>query len=597
MKIAAPKWDLSDLYKGIADPKIAKDKAKTEKLTASFIKNYKNKIKSLSLTPKTLLRALNDREQIELTLLHYLSFASLLHSTNTSSPKVGHFYQEAREFGNKIQTQLIWFELEWLEIPKVRAQKLLKSPLLSKHKHYLAHTRVFKPFTLNESEEIIMSKKSQSGGSAFVRLYDELQTSLEFELKIDKKVLRLNFSELAHYLTKHPKREIRKSAADSLSKALANNSKTSSFILNTLLLDKKISDEIRHHASPVDATLLSYEVNQKTVNTMTSAIEKNYFTAERFYKAKKRILKLESLHEWDRYSSLFPQVDKQFTWVEAKELVLESFAEFSPIMHDTAKLFFDKRWIDAGIYTGKVSGGYCSLGTPKNHPYILMNFTGQIRDVSTLAHELGHGIHAYLSREQNLYEFHPSTAVAEIASIFAESIVFDKLYSSQTNKKLKINMLGDKLQEIFATVFRQNAFFLFEKDIHAHRREKGELSTKEFGDLFQKRLQDSFGNGVILTENHKLWWAPIAHFYHYNFYVFTYCFGELLTLALYSNYKQSSKSFIDNYLKALSLGGSLPPNELTKMMGIDIGNPNFWSKGLGLINSYVDEFEKLAYNS
>jgi oligoendopeptidase F len=582
-----PSWDLSPLYRGINDPNLKKDKAKIKNLASSFSGKYKGKVKTLSA--KELNHAIKDIEALNEMLYIYLNFASYLHSTNTSSPKIGAFYQEANELANQIGSQLLWFSLEIQELPEGSANKLINSKDLSEYKHYLLQLRAFSEFRKSLPEEEIMTKLSMSGNDAFVRFFDETNASETFELDGKK----LNSAELGAVLKDHPDANKRKKAASAYTETFKNNQKFYAFVLNTLLLDKKTEDEIRGYKYPQQATFLGYEVDPKTVDALVNTVSKNFKLSERYYKAKSKILG-RKLFEWDRYSTLSHKSKNKISWKEAQEIVLSSFSEFDEEFAGIAKKFFDERWIDAEVKKDKRGGAFCSLGVPSKNPYILMSYTGEVDDVMTLAHELGHGIHAYLSRDKALSNYFPSTATAEIASVFCESIVFDYLYENAKTKREKLNLLANKIQGGFATIFRQVLFYQFETQIHEHRRKKGELSVSDFNTYFQSHLQKMFGKGLTLTEQHQYWWMPVLHFYHYNFYVFTYAFGETLTLALYKNYKNDDKNFVKNYKKALALGGSVSPKEITAKMGIDIGDKKFWQKGINLLEEYVDEFEKLA---
>ena len=387
---------------------------------------------------------------------------------------------------------------------------------------------------------------------------------------------------------------MRESSAKSITNVYKKNARTFSFILNTLLHDKKITDEIRSYKFPQESTFLSDEVDAKTVEAMTDTIKSNYDLSERFYKTKSKILRSE-LFEWDRYSVIYPEIEEPvYSYSEAKDLILDAFKEFSLVFYEIAKKFFDNNWIDAELSKGKKSGAFCAYTVPTKNPYILTNYTGKANDVRTLAHELGHAIHGYLSREQTLLNFWPVTPFAEIASIFCENLVFRKIFESTTDTKQKINLLGGRLQEIFATIFRQNAFYLYESEIHKLRREKGEQSVDEFSNNFQKFLQPMFGEGLTLTEGHKYWWIAIAHFYHYNFYVFSYAFGQSLSNALYGHYLDDGNNFTNRYIEVLKKGSSLELNELMKLLKVDIHKQSFWEEGLEPIADYIEEFENLT---
>ncbi len=593
-KTIPPNWNLKDFYSGISDPKIKEDKKEIEKLADNLTKKYKDKINSKKLTPDFMFEALTNYNKLIEKLHFYTNYPHYLFSTDTKSDKIKNFFQKSNEFGIQINSQTIWFELEWIAVDEKIANKIINNEKLDKYKHYLTQTRTFKPFTLSEKEEQILSKKSQTSSQAFVRLYDQTESQEKFEMILKGKKQILNSSEITSIMKTSQTRSQREKASTAYSKTYSQNSNLYTYILNTLLLDKKVNDEIRKYEFPQQATFLGYEVNAKTVETMTKVVEKNRNIVENFYIAKKRILKTKELHEWDRYSDIVSVKEKIYSWDEAKEIVLGAFKKNSEEFYKIAKLFFDNNWIDAKIKDGKTSGAYCSYSVPSKHPLVFMNFSGKVEDISTLAHELGHAIHAYLSKKENILEFYPSTAVAEMASTFAESLVFEKLYKETSNKKDKLNLLGKKIQNNFATVFRQNDFYIFETKLHELRKAKGELTKDEISNLYQEILQKSFGKGLILTKSHKNFWMPISHFYHYNFYVFTYVFGELIALSVFAKYKLEGKSFLDKYIKALSVGGSFNPYEITKIMGIDLETSDFWQNGIELIRNEVEEFEKMV---
>jgi len=577
-------WNLNDLYKSIDDPNINKDKDLVTKQTKAFIKKYKGKIASKQSTGKLVHKALKEYEQILERLSWLVWYANFLHSKDTKSTAIGKFYQDHEEFYTNVISDLVWFKLE-----------LVKSKVLvEEYSYFLEQIRREKPFLLSEKEEFILTKMTQTSSDAFNRFFDEKQSQLTFKINIGKKVKTLNSSELNAILKNHPKRKLRKEATLIATEKYKENSHFYTFVLNTLLLDKQVTDNLRKHKFAQEATYLKYDVDKKTVDVMTSAVVNNYPLAERYYRKKAKILNLTKLHEWDRYSNV-RQSEMKYSWSEAKELVINSFYSFDKQFGEIAKEFFDKDWIDARITKDRMGGAYCSYLTPSKHPYIFMNFTGGLNDIMTLAHELGHGIYAYLSRGNSMLQFYSSTATAEIASTFAESLVFDELYNNGNSDDFKINLLAEKIQSSFATVFRQTAFHLFESDIHEHRRANGELSTEEFGKYYQKRLQDSFGKGLDLTEIHEFFWMPILHFYHYNFYVFSYAFGELLAMSLFDLYKREKKIFVKNYVDILKMGGSASPKDILKMIDQDIADDNFWQKGLDSLEKYVVDFEKLHH--
>jgi oligoendopeptidase F len=566
-KVIAPRWDLSDLYSSPKDPKIKRDKNDIDKKIELLSKNFKK---------NSFEENLKRYEKISSSLCLLGDYAFLVYSTNTKDAEISSFYQNINEYTAECSSKLLWFE-----IYLIKSNNVVKG-----YEHYLKRLRALKPYTLDEEKEVILTKKNQTGAESFIRFYDQIDSNKDFKGK--------TYAELSTIFSNDQDRKKREKAGKAISDNLESNSSLYTFILNTLLLDKKVDDEIRGYEYPQQATLLSYGIDKKVVDTMVSTITKNYKISERYYSAKSKLLG-QKLHEWDRYNDIYPNIKIKVDWNSAKDIVLDSFKSFSNTFYHEAKNFFDKKWIDALPVKGKRSGAYCDYTNNSNHPYVFMNFTGELRDIETLAHELGHAIHGILSGKNTYFQFRPSTATAEIASIFAESLVFDSLYKKAMTKKEKINLLGNKIQGSFATVFRQNAFYLFESKIHELRRTQGELSDKTINDLYQEYLQQMFGKGLTLTDKHKTMWMPVAHFYHYNFYVFTYSFGELLTTSLYAIYKKDGEAFTKKYLNALSLGSSKSPSEIVKEMGIDITKEDFWQSGLDLINEQVKEFEKLIY--
>jgi oligoendopeptidase F len=587
-------WNLDNLYKGINDPQIGLDIKEINIKSNNFGKKYRGKILKGGMTQNELKEAIVMYENILTKVAIYGSFAGLLQAKDSVSDKINNFYQKAEEYSNTISNILMFFELELLEIPEKSINKYLESPELENYKQFLTRILKFKIHTLKENEEIIINKKNQTGASAFIRLYDQISAELEFPLEIDYKVKNYNYSEITNILSGHKDRKLRESSAKSITSVYKKNARTFAYILNTLLHDKKITDDIRNYKFPQESTFLSDEVDAKTVVSMTDTIKSNYQLSEKFYKTKSKILGAE-LFEWDRYSIIYPEIDEPvYTYEEAKDLILNSFMEFSPVFYEIAKKFFDNNWIDAELSKGKKSGAFCAYTVPTKNPYILTNFTGKANDVRTLAHELGHAIHGYLSKEQTLLNFWPVTPFAEIASIFCENLVFRKIFESTYDTKQKINLLGGRLQEIFATIFRQNAFYLYESELHKLRREKGELNVDELSDNFQKFLQPMFGKGLTLSKGHKYWWIAIAHFYHYNFYVFSYAFGQSLSNALYGHYLDDGDDFTNRYIDVLKKGSSSELNELIKMLDVDIHRQSFWEEGLEPIAEYIKEFEDLT---
>lgn len=588
----AATWDLSDYYKSINDSQIEKDIDKISKKIKSFSKKFKNKIKRGQTF--VLLEALTKYSHIIEASYHLSIFAHLSYDKQTDSEEIGAFFQRINEFSSKVRAETGWFEIELTQIPNRKFNKILTNAKLTQFRHFLAKIRQQKPFKLGEKEEKILTLKSQSGAEAFKRLYNQLSSTTTYTFWINNKKQEMNFSQISPYLSYHPVRDVRRRAALAVSKTQELISKQNAYLLNTLVLDKKIDDDLRKFKFPQQSTFLNDELSKEIVDSMINTVSSRYDIVERFYNTKRKILGYRKLYEWDRYSPLFPTQKNNYTWSKAQKLVLDAFKDFLPLFYKIACKFFQNHWIDSQISPSKRGGAYCSLGTPSKHPYILMNFTGEQNDVRTLAHELGHAIHAYVAQSNNILQFYPSTPILEIASVFAEMLVFEKLYSDTTDKRQKLELLSSKIQDSFATIFRPVAFYLFESDVHEHRKTKGELSVEEINNYFQNRLQEMFGSALTLTSGHRFWWGYVQHFYFFNFYAYSYAFGEALTNTLYAQYKNEGDKFVKRYLLALQAGGSLSPQETVNILRLDIRKSGFWQKGLDLIKSQVEEFEALA---
>lgn len=579
-------WDLGELYSSVVDPKIVRDKQDVRRRTGDFISKFKGNIDKLQ--PKQLKLAISSIERIYEKLYLYANYASYLHAGDTSSQQIGKFYQESNEFVSEISSRLLWFEIEIQQIPDKAFNDLISSIELKKFAHYLVQTRKLKPFKKSLKEEEIINKMSQTGAQAFVRLYDETSAAERFVLGGKQK----NYAEVVSVLKNSHFRDERKSASDALTRTYKQKAKLYTYMLNTLILDKKISDEIRGFEYPQQSTFLSYEIDKVAVENLVKTVENNYQLSARYYQIKSKLLGYK-LYEWDRYSLLSDKPSIKISWESAKKIIIESLENFDISFAQIAQKAFRENWISSKALPNKKGGAFCSYCVPSRHPYVMMSYTGTTEDVMTLAHELGHAIHAYLSRQNTLLNYYPSTATAEIASVFCESLVFDALFKKAAGNGEKIDLLASKIQGDIATIFRQVSFYLFELQVHTHRRQNGELSTKEINQYFQSTLQEMFGAGLTLTNRHKYWWMPVLHFYHYNFYVFTYAFGKALSLSLYKSYKNNEGEFIANYKKALSMGGSESPREITSKMGVNITEPGFWQEGIDLLGNYIDELESL----
>ncbi len=586
------KWDLNDLYKGTKDLSIERDLEKIRKSAEQFEKRYRNEIRSARLNPGTLLKAVRELEKISEAAGKLLSYAHLLFASDTNSSEHGAFLQSMQEKITDIRKKLIFFELEWIRLPERTAGKILKDGRLSDYAHFLRHYRKYKPHSLSEPEEKIVAEKDNTGSTAFCRLFDEVINNIEFRIRLDGKVQTLTETQVLALLY-HPDRKTRRSASVSLTKGLENNSHVLTYIFNTLLNDHSINDRLRSYPHIMAHRNLNNEIDKQTVSTLLRSCVESYGTVEEYYDLKKELLGLNKMYDYDRYAPISSE-DKTIKYGKAKNIILEAFGDFSPKMARIAKTFFDKNWIDAELREGKRGGAFSHGTVPSVHPYVLVNYSGKMRDVMTVAHELGHGVHQYLSRKRGYFQANTPLTTAETASVFAEMLVFDRLIKNEKSKKAKLSLMCGKLEDAFATVFRQVVMTKFEEALHTKRREEGELTKEAINELWIEANKAMFGNSVELTENYNIWWMYIPHFIHSPFYCYAYSFGELLVLALYQKYLQEGKTFVPKYLDMLSAGGSEPPEKIIEKVGVNIKDPDFWQGGLNLLSGMVKETTELA---
>lgn len=579
------RWDLSGLFSGIDAPKIDRTLAGVQERVAKFEATYKGKIDNPHLTVSMLLSALKEYESIEQEASKPISFAALLFSTDTGDAARGGFLQKMREKTTELSLPTIFFSLELAAAEESVIAPLMAKAELANYRHYVDNVRLYKDHMLAEPEERILEETANTAARAWDRLFDEITANAVFKVGDEELTQPQVLSRLYS-----PDREVRRAAAAGFSEGLQENSKTIGFVFNTLMQDKNVRDRIRKYTYPEESRHLSNELPRKTVDLVVDTVYRNYPVVSRYYKVKGEILGVGLTH-YDRYAPLFA-ADAGISFDEAKTTVLDAFGEFSPVMREHAKAFFDGNWIDAAPAKGKQGGAYCSYITPDHHPYVFMNFLGKMKDVMTLAHELGHGVHSSLSREQTLLNFHGTLPLAELASTFGEMLVFEKVQSTATLKD-RLAMYAEKIEGTFATIPRQTAMYRFEQAIHAHRRDKGELTLADFGNYWQTEIQAMFGDSVELGEEHRLWWSYIGHFTGSPFYVYAYSFGELLVLSLYRRSLTEGKAFADKYLKMLRAGGSLTPQELVAIVDVDLDDPAFWQGGFDVLGDMVARFESL----
>ena len=586
LKVNDVTWDLSPLYRGLDDPAIEEDIEGLKAAVASFSADYRGKIDTIS--PAELHRLVERLETIGQGAAKLGTFAYLNYATQTGNAAAGAFLQQVQELGSQLEEDILFFRLDWARQSDEKAEKLLESSDVAKYRHYLALARRYKPHQLSEVEERLLADVSPVGAGSWHRLFGTILAQMKFGEKerSEEEVLADLYS---------PDREVRKNAAEDLTEGLKGHLHILTHIFNTILADHMISDRLRSYPAWISARNLDNEADDSSVAALVSAVEERHDIPQRYYALKKKILGHDELFDYDRYAPLPFAPGKAYRWEECQQIVLSSFGRFSPDMEQIGALFFDGKWIHAPVTAGKVGGAFAHPATPDVHPFLLVNYTGNERDIQTVAHELGHGIHQHLagSRQGFLNSSTPLTT-AETASVFGEMLVFYALLDAAAGKEEKLSLLCNKIESILATVFRQVSMNRFEELIHGARREKGELSPDLFSQLWIETQEKMFGDSLTLTDNYRCWWSYIPHFIHSPGYVYAYAFGELLVLALYKRYRDEGASFVDKYLTLLSSGGKESPTHLLKAFGIDLNDPLFWREGLATTNEMVAEAEGLV---
>ncbi|MCH8246076.1 MAG: M3 family oligoendopeptidase [Bacteroidetes bacterium] len=577
-------WDLDDLYRDVDD--LRTDLTSCAQLAEDFAKSYRTKVAGLEALDLAI--AMNRLGEIQDKAGRSTTYAFLDWSTDTADPERGALLQEVRERYTQISSNLIFFELEWVALEEAAANHLLEAAELNYFRHFLEVQRAQRKHLLSEPEEKILIEKAVTGRAAWNRFFDESLSDARYDYEGDL----LTQQEILSKLHGADRAE-RKKAAEAFTAGLTERARPLAFIFNTILADKATDDRLRAYPTWISSRNLSNEVDDETVASLVEAVTSGYGIVEKYYGIKKRMLGYDDLYDYDRYAPM-GESDTRVTWAKSTEIVTEAYAEFHPKMGEIVKLFFSENWIDAALAPNKRGGAFSHGAVPSTHPYILMNYTGRVRDVQTLAHELGHGVHQYLSRDQGIFHADTPLTTAETASVFGEMLTFQSLIKKEEDPRNRLAMVMGKIDDTFATVFRQISMYRFEDRIHAERRETGELSVDRFSEVWLETQQAMFGESVELTDNYKIWWSYIPHFLHTPGYVYAYAFGELLVLALYQRYQEIGESFADQYLELLSAGGSDWPHVLLSRMDIDLRDKNFWSAGVQMIAGLVDEAEQLS---
>jgi oligoendopeptidase F len=583
------RWDLSDLYTSPTDPALEATLARALERAEAFEAAYKGKVATLE--PHEFAEMMRELEQHEEEAAKPEVYAYLLHSQNTLDSAAGRILARVREASAERGAHGVFFSLELAQVTDEHAAELYAHPESARYRHTIEEARKFRPHQLTEPEERVLTDFSPVGDSAWTRLFDELCSGIRVEM--DGRQLAL---EEALTLLREPDRELRRGASHAVTEALGHDIRTRGYIFNVILQEKAIDDRLRHFPSWISSRNLANETSDEAVQALVDAVTGRYDICVRYYRVKKKLLGVGELHEWDRYAPI-GGVTRDLSWEDAKELVLGSFQRFSKRTGALVEDFFTHNWIDAPVVPGKAGGAYCMPVTPRHHPYVMLNFTGKLRDALTLAHELGHGLHDRLASKQHIFDFHPPLTLAETASVFGEALTFDRIMAEEKDPKVRLAMLCSQVEDAFSTVFRQVAFNRYENACHTARRTEGELAVEQLGEIYQANLQPMFGDSLTLTDEHKVWWSYVSHFLHTPGYVYAYAFGNLLALSVYHRYLERGPDFVEEYLEFLAAGGSTRPDELVRRIGMDITDPGFWDSGLKILDGMVTEVESLAAES
>ncbi|MDQ3630357.1 MAG: M3 family oligoendopeptidase [Actinomycetota bacterium] len=585
-ELADVAWNLDDLVG--ADGPAGVDALLDESAAraAAFNAAYAGRVAELD--GPGLAQAIADLVEIVDTLGRAGNYAGLRFSTDTADPANGALMAKVQERGTAIETQLLFFDLEWAEVDDAKADELLLADGLEQARHHLRAIRRYRPYLLSEPEEKILAEKSQSGSAAWSRLFEELTSAVEVETADGKVALDVALSELSS-----PDREVRRSTQEAVTVALRPGLRTRAYILNTLLLDKSVDDRLRGYPSWLSARNLSNEASDESVQALVEAVKGSYDLPQRWYRLKARLFGLDRLADYDRAASV-AEVDIEIGWDDARDIVLGSLDAFSPVLGSNARRFFDERWIDAPVRPAKRGGAFCAYTVPSVHPYVLLNYTSKRRDVLTLAHELGHGLHAALAQGRGPFEQHTPLTLAETASVFGETLVFQQLLDATSDPASRLSLLAENIEGSIATVFRQTAMNQFEERAHIARRTEGELSVERIGDLWAESQYELLGDAVEVTDNYKTWWSYVPHFIGTPGYVYAYAYGQLLALSVYGQYLERGEKFVPAYVELLSAGGSKSPEELAAIAGLDLTDPGFWQSGIALVRGQLEAAEAVA---
>jgi oligoendopeptidase F len=589
-ELEAVAWDLSPLLDDAEDPVAAVDAmlASAQARADAIAATHAGKVDQLD--GPGLLALMRELAELQELAGRAGSYAILNFSGDTADPARGALLQRMQEKATAIETALLFFELEWAALDDARADELLATEGLDFARHHLRSARRYRPHLLSEPEERIFAERALTGRTAWTRLFEEQASSITVELPDAPEPVSL---EVAMSRLFSPDREQRRDTAERVTKALQPGLRTRAFAFNTLLADKMVEDRLRSFPNWLASRNLANEASDESVQALVDAVRARYEVPRRWYRLKARLLGLDRLADYDRLAPVGDD-EEHVGWSEARDLVLDSYGSFSGELGDLARRFFDERWIDAPVRPNKRGGAFCAYTVPSAHPYVLLNYTFKRRDVMTLAHELGHGVHASLGARQGVFHMGTPLTLAETASVFGEQIVFGRLLEQAETPESRLSLLTETVDGAVATVFRQIAMNRFEHLVHTERREQGELAVERFGELWIESQSELLGDAVDLTDNYASWWSYVPHFIGSPGYVYAYAYGQLLALAVYGRYEEEGDAFVPAYLELLSAGGSRSPEELGAIVGVDLADPGFWDRGLAIVDRQLEAAETAA---
>ncbi len=585
-----PEWSLADLYAAPDAPEIARDLEDAAAQARRIKEAYHGKLVALARDGAALGLAIEEFERLVELMGRLGSFAGLHYAADQSDPKRAKFYGDISEKLTAISMDIIFFDLELNQIDDKVMAEALKNPRAGHYKPWIDNVRKEKPYQLDETIERLFHEKSQTSNGAWDRLFNETMTALRFPVEGDEAPLTL---ELTLNLLSNPSEERRKAAAEALAKVFKDNVRLFTLITNTLAKDKEISDRWRGFKDVAASRHLANRVEAEVVDALASSVREAYpLLSHRYYALKAKWLGKEKLAHWDRNAPLPEQPERIFAWSEARQLVLGAYHGFTPEMANVAEEFFEKHWIDAPVRPGKAPGAFSAATVPSVHPYVLLNYLGKPRDVMTLAHELGHGVHQMLARPQGALMAPTPLTLAETASVFGEMLTFKALLKEIKDPKERKAMIAGKVEDMLNTVVRQIAFYTFERKVHEARRQ-GELTPDQLNAIWLEVQSESLGPAIELKPGYEVFWTYVPHFIHSPFYVYAYAFGDCLVNSLYGLYDEAHPGFVAKYFDMLKAGGSKHHSELLAPFGLDASKPEFWQKGLKVIAGMIDELEKM----